>query len=565
MKTCTQCSSQFEVTDSDRAFYDRVSPVINGKKYAIPEPELCPDCRLQRRMMWRNTWSFYKTPCGLCKKEVLHIYAPERGYIPYCQECWWGDGWNALEYGQEFDFSRTFTEQFKELQLKVPRMALMNKNAENSEYCNYAGENKDCYLAVDGSWNNESCLFGTYYHKSQYCADNDVLHFGERCYEVVWGMNLYECLFCVESLNSSYCLFSTNLRNCEYCIFCTNLRNKKYHIFNKPVSKEKFEEIRQQLSSFTKLGEALEVFQQMLKTSIHPPYLHINCENSTGDYLSNCKNVEHCYSVSSMEDGKYLVMNEQGKDRMDCYACGYDGSELYYECTSAGIGGQNCIFSYGNWSCSNVAYCDTVMSCNDCFGCSNLKRKQYCILNKQYTKEEYEELVPKIIEHMQKTGEWGEFFAHSLAPYYYNESKAFEHFPLSEAEVKQRGYGWKKPEPKEFQPASCEIPDNIKDVPDTIVDELLACADCGRNYKIIAQELKFYRELGLPIPRKCVQCRHAGRLKLRRPIKFSKHHCSKCQKEFEATYDPSRPVKIYCEECYMTEVYGASAKEKKEV
>jgi len=31
---------------------------------------------------------------------------------------------------------------------------------------------------------------------------------------------------------------------------------------------------------------------------------------------------------------------------------------------------------------------------------------KYCILNKQYSKEEYEELVPKIIEHMQKTGEW---------------------------------------------------------------------------------------------------------------------------------------------------------------
>jgi hypothetical protein len=27
--------------------------------------------------------------------------------------------------------------------------------------------------------------------------------------------------------------------------------------------------------------------------------------------------------------------------------------------------------------------------------------KEYCILNKQYTKEEYEILVPKIIEHMK--------------------------------------------------------------------------------------------------------------------------------------------------------------------
>jgi hypothetical protein len=31
-----------------------------------------------------------------------------------------------------------------------------------------------------------------------------------------------------------------------------------------------------------------------------------------------------------------------------------------------------------------------------------LKNKSYCILNKQYTKEEYEKLVSKIIEKMMK-------------------------------------------------------------------------------------------------------------------------------------------------------------------
>jgi hypothetical protein len=35
-----------------------------------------------------------------------------------------------------------------------------------------------------------------------------------------------------------------------------------------------------------------------------------------------------------------------------------------------------------------------------------LHDKSYCILNKQYTKEEYEELVPKIIEKMMKDDEW---------------------------------------------------------------------------------------------------------------------------------------------------------------
>ncbi len=32
-KNCKQCSEQFEITDEDLKFYDKVSPVFNGKKY----------------------------------------------------------------------------------------------------------------------------------------------------------------------------------------------------------------------------------------------------------------------------------------------------------------------------------------------------------------------------------------------------------------------------------------------------------------------------------------------------------------------------------------------------
>ncbi len=67
---------------------------------------------------------------------------------------------------------------------------------------------------------------------------------------------------------------------------------------------------------------------------------------------------------------------------------------------------------------------------SNCFLCVNLENKKYCILNKQYSKEEYEVLVPQIIEHMQKTGEWGEFFPVCLSPFGYNETVAQEHFKL---------------------------------------------------------------------------------------------------------------------------------------
>jgi hypothetical protein len=60
-----------------------------------------------------------------------------------------------------------------------------------------------------------------------------------------------------------------------------------------------------------------------------------------------------------------------------------------------------------------------------------VRGKEYCILNKQYSKEEYEALVPKIIEHMRTTGERGEFFDPSLSAFGYNETAAQDYFSLS--------------------------------------------------------------------------------------------------------------------------------------
>ena len=85
--------------------------------------------------------------------------------------------------------------------------------------------------------------------------------------------------------------------------------------------------------------------------------------------------------------------------------------------------------------------------CQNCFGCVGLKNKSYCIFNKQYSKQEYNELVPKIIEHMKHphpqplshrervAEERGEFFPARYSPYAYNETNAYDYFPLSREEI----------------------------------------------------------------------------------------------------------------------------------
>jgi len=63
-KKCKKCSINFEITNEDLEFYKKVSPVFNGEKIEIPTPTLCPDCRQQRRISFRNFYKLYKSKCS---------------------------------------------------------------------------------------------------------------------------------------------------------------------------------------------------------------------------------------------------------------------------------------------------------------------------------------------------------------------------------------------------------------------------------------------------------------------------------------------------------------------
>lgn len=153
-------------------------------------------------------------------------------------------------------------------------------------------------------------------------------------------------------------------------------------------------------------------------------------EQYSGDYISHGKNCTECYIMQpGCEDCKYVLNGFPGlKDSYDCIYVGAH-STLMYEMTDSGMN-ETMVF-FGNLclnGSSYLQYCSTVMSSKNCFGCSNMKNKQYCILNKQYTKEEYEKFIPRIIEHMKETGEYGEFFPAEISPFTYEESCAASFF-----------------------------------------------------------------------------------------------------------------------------------------
>jgi hypothetical protein len=215
------------------------------------------------------------------------------------------------------------------------------------------------------------------------------------------------------------------------------------------------------------------------------------------------------------------------------------------------------------------------MSSSHLFGCVSLRGKSYCIFNKQYTKEEYENLVPKIIKHMSdapyidKKGRvyrYGEFFPSELSPFPYNKTVAQEFFPLDKERAIFENFWWKDKEERNYNIdiKTEDIEDDINDVNDDITNKIIECAhkgtcnqQCTEAFKIIPEELQFYKRMNLPLPRLCPNCRHYERLSQRNPLKLWHRTCMKegCTNEFETSYSPDRPEIVYCEKCYQQEVY----------
>ncbi|MBU0670923.1 zinc-ribbon domain-containing protein [Patescibacteria group bacterium] len=552
-KQCKECSKTYKITDQDQDFYNQLN---------VPQPTLCPDCRAQRRMARRNERSLYQDKCDLCGKDMLSVYSPDSPYIVYCRDCWYSDKWDATSYGREFDFNRSFFEQFIDLQKVAPRINLIRVDAENSDYVNVAGHIKNCYL-VFGSINVEDCLYGNPYY-SKNCVDTLSIRNCEICYECISSDQLYNCLYCQDCFDSNNLLFCYDCKGCTECIGSAGLRNQSHVIFNKQFSEEDYKKEKARINlcnpeSFKRVINNFE--KQKLK---HPRKFMVGVknENVTGNYINQAKNVFNSFDVQKAENCNYLTQILDTKDAYDVGHC--EESELMIEQSGAyKINGG--YYNFWCYESSDLYYSDWCGHSKNLFGCCCVDKAEYSILNKNYSPEEYEKLKIKIINHMKKTGEWGEFFLIKDSYFGYNETIANDYYPLKKDDVLNRGWKWKDEEVKISQSQTFRVPQNIEKVSDSIINEVLACEDCRKNYKITKQELDFYKRMKLPIPKFCFECRHKKRLAMRTPrslwqrqcmcTKIDHGHQGRCHNEFETAYDPAEKEMVYCEDCYNKEIY----------
>ena len=549
---CNTCGQAFEITQEDLSLYEKVSPVFDSKTYSLPPPVLCPDCRAQVRFSFRNERKLYHRKCDKTGKQIISVYSADKPYTVYEPATWWSDAYDPLSYGRDFDFSRPFFEQFHELNLAVPKSAIQNAKSENCDYTNYSAENKNCYLVV-GGLGAEDCLYCyRVFYSSDVVDSYDVIKC-ERCYECSECSGLYNCRSCHACHDCSDSELCDNCTGCRNCFGCANLRNKEFYIYNQPFTEAEYRKKMEHIHSQS--NPQIEKDVRALHLSVpHRAATIMNCEDSSGDQLLECRNCRDCYTVKHSQDCRYCAVGENNRDCADCNF--FDNCELQWNCSN-NEKNYHILCGMLIWYCKEVFYSMNSFNSNHLFGCTGMKKQQYCILNKQYTKEEYEALVPKIIDHMKKTGEWGQFFPPSISPFGYNETVAHEEYPLTQKEVMKRGWNWHTDaeEKEQYLGPPVEIPLNIADVDDGICQKILRCSATGKPYKVIPQELKFYRDMNIAVPHICPDERHRQRMALRNPRKLWSRSCAKCGKSTETTYASERPEIVFCEECYLKEVY----------
>ncbi len=587
-KACQNCKQNFTIEPDDFAFYEKVK---------VPPPTFCPQCRFQRRLLWRNQWHLFKKTEARTGKKLFSLFSESDPITIYERDFWWSDSWDPMQYGREYDWSKSFFAQFQELLKTVPFPSRSINDLVNSDFSMNAGWLKNCYLVFDAN-RCEDCSYLVDAVNTKSSLDGLLLNKCELCYA---SFNLEQCYRAFFSIGCESCheiAFCRDCVGCSNCFGCVNLRSKSFCIFNTQYSKEEYlQKIKDfNLGSFSSLQGAKN---QASNFWLSHPRRYVSSKHnseSNGEYIFHSKNTTRSYRILGGENVKYCQLLQEGpnKDSYDYTAWG-NNTELVYESSVCGIGLRDIKFCWQSFGeIRSLQFCVTCGNCSDCFGCVGIRNKQYCILNRQYSKSEYEKMVSRIIEHMNKTPyidqkgriyKYGEFFPPELSPFAYNETIAQEYFPVAKTEAQNEGLRWNEEEKSDYRVTreAEHLPDAISQAGDNILNEIIGCEHkgaceefCSRAFRLTPQELEFYRQNGLPLPRLCFSCRQWERIRMKNTAKLYTRHCgcggprsknseyqnaamhdhgqSHCPNEFETSYAPERPEIVYCEACYNSEV-----------
>ena len=548
-KNCALTGDPFEITEQERDYCERNS---------IPLPTVSPRERLRNMLVFRNRPYLYNSTCRFSKKKILSCIPPESGFAVYDAAIWQSDQWDPRDYGRGYDFAKPFFEQFYDLYRTVPlpNLAVALPTMENSAYTNGISGAKNCYLVFTSSY-NEDCMFSYALWRSKDLVDCVYVADSELCYQCTDVQNGYNLKFCEHCANCSDSAFLFNCSGCRDCYLCAGISQQQYCFANEKLTREEYERrIRGiDLGSFTVLEQEKERFREFVRQ--FPIKYYFGKENSecTGNYVRHSKNCRNCFFVSGSEDLVNCMYLDKAKSSI-LHAMFGNGSELVYNSISSGESVYNLKFCAECWMSSHdLEYCIfCIYGCAHCFGCVGLKKASYCILNKEYDRAEYFDLVRRIKTQMRADNAYGHFFPPGFSPFYYNESEVLQYLPLERDAALKWGFSWRE-EDAVINLAASQFPEHIADVQDEILQQTFCCESSKKPYRIIKPELSFYQRQNLPIPRISPMERIRSKLGFFEIAQLETACCSKCGQGFSTVYS-HQSAPVYCEQCFQQTMFS---------
>ena len=566
-KKCNLSWQDFPIYQSDLEFYDKMSPTFDiNEEYAkeflekngdvkdsfeykdgklkakLPTPTLCPEEREAQRFVFRNENHLYRWKCSYSWKDIITTISPDKKYIVYDEKFRWWDE-RTPEKIENINFEKSFFNTMSEVIRKTPVWWKFVQRNENSEYVNITGNSKDSYMCF-ASYDLNKCYYvqdGTY---SNNCVDCLFIDYCENCYDCVKINHCYwlsHCDNCINCSNSSY-LF--NCEGCHDCFNCANLHNQSYCINNKQYTKEEY----------------LKLLPTLKPSLMEKSVIWCNIKNSDNSFWNNIINCKNCYFIwtwTECSDIKYTSYEIQAEDCFDSF-CNSKHCIYTVSCWVS----YNCGYIFYGDSLRNCRYCGNCNNCSNCFWCNWIRNKEYHIFNKQYSKEEYNKIVPEIIAHMVRDWEWWEFFNPQLSYYWYNESMSMDYHPLSKEEALKRWYKWsdyESPMPhvektvkwKDLPTQGCKtIKEKKPEILEKILNYAVICEVSWKPFRVTKQEIEFYIKHNLPLPTKHPDIRHQERFSRNDPVTLHLIHCDKCAEEMLSVHLPSEWKRVLCENCF---------------
>jgi hypothetical protein len=452
--------------------------------------------------------------------------------------------------------SVSFFDQWQIFSNAVPRPAIIQDlKTENSPWALYTASSKNVYFTYAGM-DEENVSYADFSIASRDSVDISYVYRSAHCYHSVL---LNACLRTHFSEQCNRCIdviFSLACSDCSDCFGCTNLRRKKFCFLNEQLTEEEYRERCKAIDlSDASVVEAWEKkIQEIWNKAYRKAGTIYQSERAIGDELWSCKDVEGI-SMTNAERVYYAFTLMDVKDSVDVALA------LQLERCANLVGSQK---GYENKmvntceGCIDIEYSELLASCEHCFGCIGLKYKKYCVLNQQYTEEEYWKLVDQLKTDMLAHGEYGEFFPYRVSPWAYNTSHADAQFPMEEKEARALGARWYAfAQEREVQAQSVDtLPLRLKDTTEEALKEVYRCPVSGRAFRIVKPELDLHREFGIALPRVHPTVRRKERIKQCFPIVLQERACSACSTIVATRIPATYPSPLLCESCYEERVLG---------